>query len=233
MQNTKNAKKPVDKNSWIIAGVLFLLAFLSITFLTISKVTQGFDASFALSINNMILGSSLNSLMVLASEYGREYFWIPIVALMLLLGKRDTKLLAIELAALFVVGIIAGEVMKHAMFRARPYETVTGIITRVIPDTDSSYPSGHALIVSIGAIFSLIRFRRKSIALLLTMEAAIVCYSRVYVGMHYPLDVLGGICLGGFIVFTGSYVLEKYLKQVVSEVTNLAQKVLRSGLFSL
>lgn len=72
------------------------------------------------------------------------------------------------------------------------------------------------------------RFRRKSIivALLLTLEASIVCFSRVYVGMHYPLDVLGGIFLGGFIVFTGSFVLEgRYLKQYVNRLTDIFARV--------
>ena len=228
-------KRPAVPNRWLLLGLILLAGFLIITGLVVSGVTQGFDAWLALFINNMAIGSSLNSLMVLASKYGREYFWIPVVGLMLLFGKRDTKMLAIELCVLFVAGIIAGEAMKHAMYRARPFETLTSIIRRVPVDTDSSYPSGHALIVSIGAIFSLAKFRRKSIALLMALEAAIVCYSRVYVGAHYPLDIVSGIFLGGFIVFAGTFVLERssYLKRVVNAFTNFAQKMLRGGLVSI
>ena len=227
-------KRPSISKRWLPAGLISLAVFLLITWLVIAGITQGPDGQLALFINNRSLGSIFGSLMILASVYGREYFWIPVVALMLLFGKRDTKVLAIELAALFILGIIAGEAMKHLMFRARPFETLTGqIITRVPTDTDSSYPSGHALIVSIGAIFALTRFRKKSIALLLALEAAVVCYSRVYVGMHYPLDVVSGIFLGSFIVFTGLFVLERNFRKVVDGLTDLVQKVLRGGIFSI
>lgn len=228
-------EKPSISRNWLVMGLIFLAVFLLVTVFVISNVTQSLDAKVALIINNTSIGSTLNSLLIFASEYGREYFWIPVVGLMLIFGKRETKALAIELAALFIAGIIAGEAMKLVMYRARPFETVTGIITRVPTDTDSSYPSGHAIIVSIGAIFSLVKFRKKSVALLLALEAAIVCYSRVYIGMHYPLDVISGIFLGGFTVFVGVFVLERnpYLKKLMDAFTNIAIKILRSGLVSI
>lgn len=220
-------------NKWLFIGVFLLALFLLTTVLVVDGITQGLDARAALAINRMNTGSALNALLVLASVYGREYFWIPIVAIMLLFGKRDTKLLAIELATLLVVGIIAGEAMKYVMYRPRPFDTLTGIITRVSRDTDSSYPSGHALIVSIGALFALARFKRKSIALALTIEAATVCFSRVYVGVHYPTDVFSGIVLAGFIVFSGTFVMKKYLPQLFNRLADLFQKIIKLGMFSL
>jgi undecaprenyl-diphosphatase len=218
----------------VFTGVGLLAVFLLITALVISRASQGVDASLAIFINNINVGPILNSLFILASEYGREYFWIPAVGLMLIFGKKDTKTLAIELGALFVVGIVSGELMKNVMYRERPFEVLSAIITRVPIDTDSSYPSGHALIVSIGAIFAFLKFRRKSLAILLTIEAAIVCYSRVYVGMHYPLDVASGIFLGGFIVFVGLFFLEgTRLKKIVDAFTNLAIRILRGGVASV
>lgn len=230
--NTTQGKTAI-LNGLLIVGLISLAIFLIITGLVISGVSQNFDAQLALSINSMKIGPDLNLLMILSSKYGREYFWVPVVGLMLLFGKKDTKILAIELSILFIVGIIAGEALKYAMYRARPFETLTGIITRVPVDTDSSYPSGHALIVSIGAIFALVKFRRKSIAALLALEAAIVCYSRIYVGMHYPLDVASGIFLGGSIVFIGLFLFDKYLKEFTDKLTNSNQKFLGFGLFSV
>ncbi len=108
-------------NRWLIVGLFFLTVFLLTTGLVVSNVSQSSDARLALIINNMSIGSSLSSLMIFVTEFGREYFWIPVVALMLLFGRKDTKMLAIELTALFIVGIIAGEVMKHTMYRTRPF----------------------------------------------------------------------------------------------------------------
>ena len=72
-------------------------------------------------------------------------------------------------------------------------------------DTDYSYPSGHAVIVSAGAAVLLALFRntqrKLAMSIGLTVEAALVCVSRVYVGGHYPLDVIGGILLGAGVAF--------------------------------
>lgn len=214
----------------ILAGLLFLAAFVVVTVLVITGLSQAFDTWLVLAINHAYLGPQLSSLLVIASEYGREYFWIPIVAVMLIFGKRDMKTLAIELAVLFVVGIIVGEAMKFAMYRPRPFDTLSGITTRVPMSTDSSYPSGHALIVSIGAIFALSAFvrsrRGRAVAGLLALEAALVMYSRVYVGVHYPLDVLGGLFLAGAIVFIGMYFLRGPLRRAVERLSEFADRLL-------
>ena len=131
-------------------------------------------------------GGAITAVVVVFAEYGREYFWIPVVGVMLVLGDRNTKLLALELAALFLVGIAFGELLKIAVYRPRPFVSVDGIVTRVVTDLDSSFPSGHALIVSIGAAFSMLKFKRRIVGLVFVLEAAVVCYSRVYVGDALP-----------------------------------------------
>ncbi|MDG6997098.1 MAG: phosphatase PAP2 family protein [Nitrososphaerota archaeon] len=211
----------------LIAGVISTALFLLIGFLVFSKTTQSIDAEGALWLNSG-LGNTVTEIMVLASTYGREYFWVGIVALMLIFGDTKTRILAVELAALFLVGIAVGEALKHIVYRARPYETVAGIITRVSRDTDSSFPSGHALIVSIGSAFVLLRLKHRIVSLLLTLEAAVVCYSRVYVGMHYPLDVVAGVLIGVAIVFLGLFFIESYLMKLVESIAGLFDRSLRS-----
>ncbi len=186
-----------------------LVLFFVNTGIVFSGITQNIDGSLALYLNNSNLGS-LTEMMILLSRYGREVFWLGVLAVMIVLGSKETKLLGVELAVLFVGGIIVGDVLKAVLFRPRPFDTLTGIITRVPTEPDSAYPSGHALIVSIGGVFSLVKFRRKWVAALLTLEAGLVSFSRVYVGVHYPLDVLGGVLAANTIVFLGLFLLEKY-----------------------
>ena len=80
------------------------------------------------------------------------------------------------------------------------------------------------------ATFTLVSFRRKWLGLLLTAEAAVVCYSRVYLGAHYPMDVLGGILIGSAVALLGTYVLERYLRRQLEVLERLLSRILRRGL---
>jgi membrane-associated phospholipid phosphatase len=218
------------RRAHLIVGALSFLVFLVIALLVLSNTTQNVDARLALIINNLDFGPAFTATMVTFTNYGREYFWVPIVAVMFLFGNQETKLLAIELAALFVIGIAFGEALKYLVYRDRPFETISGIHLRVPGDTDSSFPSGHALIVTIGAAFSLIKFKSKALASLLTLEAAFVCFSRVYVGLHYPSDVAAGIFLGVGIVGVGLYILEgRKLETLLKRLAALALRLLKNG----
>ena len=214
-------------------GIVTQAMFVVIAILVLSKITQSFDTGLAQAINNTPPGGAISTLMILATNYGREYFWTLVVMIMLLFGDRNTKLFAVELAALFIVGIVSGEVMKILLSRQRPYETLSGIGLLVPSESDSSFPSGHALIVAIGTAFSLAKFKSRILGLALTVEAAIVCYSRVYVGVHYPLDVAAGVLFGVSIVGIGLFLVEQYVGKILKTLTSTAVKILREGPLSL
>ena len=63
-------------------------------------------------------------LMVFASNYGREYFWIPVVWALAAIWRGTQKRSRLKLTPLFVASIAAGEVMKIVMFREGPFEAI-------------------------------------------------------------------------------------------------------------
>ncbi len=210
----------------VATGLGFVLVALGVWF--VPSIASA-DASAFGFVNGASLGSLLDSLMYALSIYGREYFWVAVVFVMLVAGDRRTKALGIGLAVLFVVGIAAGELAKELLFRTRPDVALQGVILRVPLETDSSFPSGHALIVSIGAVYALFAFRNRWIAGLLAIEAALVCFSRVYVGVHYPLDVAAGVFLGALISTAGLYVGSRYARAPVERLAGFFCRVLREG----
>src|SRR5215213_5759301 len=151
----------------------------------------------------------LDQFMILVTQLGRELVWpITIVALFLfggVTGKKAAIIMALAMIVLIPIGIVSKEIVA----RPRPFIPKADFI--LATDSQYAYPSGHATIVSAGVVILLTLYsnknnnnsssNKKALSIVLLIEAAIVCFSRVYVGGHYPLDVVGGILLGAGISF--------------------------------
>lgn len=141
--------------------------------------------------------------MIWLTEYGREVFWVVVILLLFIFGGWSGRKTAIIIAISMLVLMPLGTITKDIIARPRPAIPKSDFL--IAADNDYSFPSGHAVIVSAGAAVVLALFRdtykKLTISVLLTLEAAFVCISRVYVGGHYPLDVFGGILLGVGVAF--------------------------------
>ena len=162
----------------------------------------------------------LNQFMVWLTEYGREAFWIATIVLLFILGGIAGKKTAIVLVLAFIVLIPIGFAAKEIVHRPHPTIPENDFLLAQDPN-EYSYPSGHATIVSAGAAVALSLFRdskrKLAISLALTAEAVLVCISRVYVGGHYPLDVVGGILLGvgvSFLFVGATKQVEKIMQSI-------------------
>ena len=193
-------------NKYHIASIIILALFVVLS-IVISPLANNHgivanDTSAFLKVNDSH-AAFLNKIMIYLTEYGREAFWIMTIIVLFILGGMVGKKTAIVLVLAFIVIIPIGYVAKDLVQRERPAIPESDVI--LAQDSDYSYPSGHATIVSAGAAIALALFRdskrKLAISLALTAEAALVCISRVYVGGHYPLDVVGGILLGIGIAF--------------------------------
>lgn len=144
----------------------------------------------------------LNSFMKLFSDFGREYFWSFTMIGLFLFGKKEGRITAVLIMISILVIIPVNILLKDVIDRERP--------SSINNEFDGSYPSGHASIVSAGALVSVLFFnntlKKKAIVSVLFIEASLVCISRIYVESHYPLDVMGGILLGsGVALLVSSY----------------------------
>ncbi|MBE6564554.1 MAG: phosphatase PAP2 family protein [Ruminococcaceae bacterium] len=119
--------------------------------------------------------------------------WI-VLALILLLFKQTRKT-GIMLAAALILGLLTANVMlKPLVARIRPYELNEAARLIIAPLSDYSFPSGHAVSCIECATVLLCRHRRAGIAAM--VYALLVCFSRLYLYVHFPTDVLAGILLG-------------------------------------
>lgn len=99
---------------------------------------------------------------------------------------------------------IVTQLIKLWIMRPRPYTELSSLIV-LATESDMSFPSGHTS-TSTAMAYILSSEYQKWYFMLIPI---IVALSRLYMGVHYPSDVLGGFILG-FIV---AYLLERYLIQ--------------------
>ncbi len=204
---------------YVVVSAILLAGFAILSFLisSNSEITK-WDASLFQSINNPH-GKTFSKIMVDFTKYGREVVWISVIILLAVLGKKDGRKTAVLLTIAFLILIPLGTVLKNEIDRTRP--SSENLLVR--SEYDPSFPSGHAVIVSAGAAVLLLRFNKgKQIvfSIILGIEALLVSYSRIYVGVHYPLDVVGGILLGTGIA-CAVLASSRYLGPVFSYIDNM------------
>ena len=86
-------------------------------------------------------------------------------------------------------------IIKNLFARIRPYEVIDGLILLVGKAPDYSFPSGHTgSAFALAVVIFMVMDRKYGIIALIL--ASLMGFSRLYVGIHYPSDVLGGVILG-------------------------------------
>jgi diacylglycerol kinase family enzyme/membrane-associated phospholipid phosphatase len=110
-------------------------------------------------------------------------------------GRRGTRAAVRGLASIAVTSLVVNQGLKRVMRRPRPPLRDVPAVRRVrVPPLTTSFPSGHA--ASAAAFTAGVAAELAPVAPPLAVLAAAVGTSRVYVGVHYPLDVLAGAIAG-------------------------------------
>lgn len=144
----------------------------------------------------------LNTIFISITHLGDcGFIWIVLSAV-LLCFKKTCKAGICSSIALAIMFITNDVIIKHLVNRTRPYEVVEGLIPLVKKLNSPSFPSGHASSAFAVTLILLILFPKKySIPALVLV--VLISFSRMYVGVHYPTDVLGGLIVGLLYGFAG------------------------------
>jgi undecaprenyl-diphosphatase len=200
-------------NKYLIISITVLTFFCLLALFVSPKVDVHFGQSLVQGDSMLFLQlnaeqqhhPTLDQFMILMTQYGRELVWPVVIITLFLFGGAIGKKAAIIMALVMITLIPIGMLSKEFVARPRPFIPDTEVI--LAADSQYAYPSGHSMIVAAGATVVIVLFllfnsndssgwKRKVLSIVLATEAAIVCFSRIYVGAHYPLDVVGGILLG-------------------------------------
>lgn len=120
--------------------------------------------------------------------------WILLCIVLLILPKTR-KSGVVLMAALLVDPVVCNVILKPLVHRIRPFDVKTGIELLVKRPTDYSFPSGHTA-ASVASVMALYLAGEKKIWVPALVLAVLIAFSRLYLYVHYPTDVLGGMIIG-------------------------------------
>lgn len=136
--------------------------------------------------------------------------WILLCIVLLILPKTR-KSGEILMAALLVDLVICNVILKPLVQRIRPFDVKTGIELLIKRPTDYSFPSGHTA-ASVASVTALYLAGEKKIWIPAMVLAVLIAFSRLYLYVHYPTDVLGGVAVGMVSGSTGYWLVKKISK---------------------
>lgn len=168
------------------------------------------DGNILLWIQEYIRNDFLTPIFKFITSLGDEgYVWIAI-AIMLLFVKNYRKVGLMVGASLLGSLVFNNMLIKNIVARPRPYRMIE-TLTILIPEPgEYSFPSGHtSSSFAAGVVLYLMLPKKYGIPAMIL--AFLIGISRLYVGVHYPTDVLGGMVMGTLIAVAVVKATEKLL----------------------
>ena len=198
MKNNNILDTESTKRKKIKKSIKLIIVFIAI--IIFAYIAEDVMEKEILSIDNSIYSylirnrnEALNTFFIILTEFGGVFAIVILTALLLIFLKKEHKIMV--LANVIIITIL-NQVLKIIFARPRPE------IMRLIEENGYSFPSGHSMVSTAfyGLLIYLIYKNVKNkyvkwigiIFLILLILG--ICISRIYLGVHYASDVIGGFC---------------------------------------
>ncbi|WP_160723071.1 undecaprenyl-diphosphatase [Bacillus sp. USDA818B3_A] len=162
----------------------------------------------------------MDKVMVFTTQYALIVFAV-VLLLMWFLGKEQYKYSVVYAAITGGIGLLINFVLGHIYYEPRPF--VTHHVHPLIQHAkDASFPSDHTTGAFSLALAILLRHRKIGFGML--VFAILTGFSRIYVGHHYPFDVLGSMIVG-IAVSSLVYKFSSTLKPITRLIVNIYNQI--------
>lgn len=158
------------------------------------NIFKSFDNLFIDLINQRMKSSRLDKFMFKITNLGGAIFISLLAIVLVLFGNENIRKIGLESMLVLFISQSIVHTIKKILSRERPYKMIEHLNTFGISLKDYSFPSGHTT-----ASFSMattLALNIPRIWIVLYLLALLIGISRIYLGVHYPTDVMAGIIIG-------------------------------------
>ena len=164
------------------------------------------DGGFLLFLQESVRNPMLDSFMKFITALGNGgMIWIG-ATILLLIPKKTRKIGMMSAVALLGSLIINNNIIKNIVQRPRPFVTFTDLQIIIPTPSEYSFPSGHTS-SSFAAAAVFYRHLPKKLGLPSVILAGLIGFSRLYVGVHYPTDVIAGVIMGILLSYLAEFLV--------------------------
>ncbi len=171
------------------------------------------DSNVLLWIQENIRNSILTPIFLFITKLGDGgIIWIAFSLLFLILPKYR-KVGYSCVTSMIMTFIVVNLFLKNIVARTRPYEVIEGLNRLVPAQSDFSFPSGHsAHAFAVGVVILIMM--KKRIGVPIFFLAITMALSRLYIGVHYPTDVMCGIAVGTLMALISIWIVDKKIHRL-------------------
>lgn len=184
------------------------------------------DNNLLIDINGALIGqsSALDSVFKAIATYTVYVLPVLLVALWFLYPKKREALFLAFFGAFLAWLVITKLIVPSIWMRARPDLALMGVKEVIFHRPSYSFPSDHATLL-FGLSFGLFAFDWKKAGWWFLLFAVIVSISRIAVGVHFPLDILGGIASAAIGVWIVSLLKQSVLRYIYKPIVWVLKKI--------
>lgn len=190
----------------------------SLLVVILGLVLWALDFNILFWIQNLIRNDVFDVIIPFYTSLGEDgIIWIAL-GLILLIPKKYRKTGIMVLAALLVMLVVNNIVLKNLIARPRPCWTYPEMVQLVHNPSSYSFPSGHT--TSAFAVAFTVFSQHKKLGKVIIVMAAIMAFTRLYVFVHFPTDIYGGILVAAAITTFVCFMEKK----IFPRITEFLQK---------
>ena len=181
------------------------------------EVINTWDSNILLYIQENIRNDILNIFFSNFTKLGNNgILWITL-AIIFMCFKKTRKIGLVLSFSLLLGFIFTNLILKNLVARTRPFYTITGLETLVPYPRDYSFPSGHTT-SSFSVCTVLFMMLNKKYSFIFLIFATLMGFSRLYVGVHYPTDVIFGLIIGVLSSIISYFIIKWFYKKKGVEI---------------